>query len=656
MISKCTLALALIAVAVGAQEQPAIERFHQAIRNDDRTSIRTLIGEFRADPRGPGGETPLMYAAAFGSSEAVQLLIASGADARAASNSGVTALHWAAGNAEKVRLLLDQDADVNARSALGKTPLLVASATNGTAASVRLLLEKGADPNAADNTRLTPLISAVGVDDAEVTRLLLAHGADVNARADAFQATTALIAAAYNGNVEITRLLLARKADAGVVGYSGGNVKNGPLQTGQLTALHTAMVGGSAELVSLLLEAGAALDPVDMRGMTPLMWSVATDRPETRVVRTLLKRGADVSVRSKSGESTADWARKFNDLPVLGELEVQGVPIAAEGAAVRTSADLPRGPREAVERSMPLLRSASARMLPDGGCVACHAQPLAVMAGEFAGRRGWAVASMAGDSLQAVTTLSANAPGLLQAREAGASPDREVYIAMMMAEQNAPASFATDALVHYLAAKQRSAGNWHGQGATRAPIQDGDFSRTAMAIRTLAVYAIPARRVELSNRIKQAATWLEKQTPRSTEDRVMQVLGLKWADASMRTREARTRELLAAQRADGGWAQTPYLGSDAYATGQVLYLLREMSIPATDRSFQRGTQYLLRTQAPDGSWHVKSRAMKIQPYFESGFPYGHDQWVSQAATAWATMALSLSEPERPAPATTATGR
>jgi hypothetical protein len=31
----------------------------------------------------------------------------------------------------------------------------------------------------------------------------------------------------------------------------------------------------------------------------------------------------------------------------------------------------------------------------------------------------------------------------------------------------------------------------------------------------------------------------------------------------------------------------------------------------------------------------------VQPYFESGFPYGHDQWISAAGTSWATMALSL---------------
>jgi hypothetical protein len=41
----------------------------------------------------------------------------------------------------------------------------------------------------------------------------------------------------------------------------------------------------------------------------------------------------------------------------------------------------------------------------------------------------------------------------------------------------------------------------------------------------------------------------------------------------------------------------------------------------------------------DGSWHVKTRAFGFQPYFESGFPHGNDQWISMAATAWSALAL-----------------
>jgi hypothetical protein len=37
--------------------------------------------------------------------------------------------------------------------------------------------------------------------------------------------------------------------------------------------------------------------------------------------------------------------------------------------------------------------------------------------------------------------------------------------------------------------------------------------------------------------------------------------------------------------------------------------------------------------------------MKIQPYFESGFPYGHDQWISHAGTAWATIGLANAAPD-----------
>jgi len=171
-------------------------------------------------------------------------------------------------------------------------------------------------------------------------------------------------------------------------------------------------------------------------------------------------------------------------------------------------------------------------------------------------------------------------------------------------------------------------------------MQDGDFSRTALAIRALSAYPIPARGPEFRESVARGASWLAARSPQSTEDRVMQLLGLHWAQSNASLRESRTRELQALQRSDGGWGQTPFLPSDAYATGQVLYALRELGVPASDQSLQRGVTFLTRTQRPDGSWQVKSRAMKIQPYFESGFPHAHDQWISQAGTSWAAMALT----------------
>ncbi|MEJ7609186.1 MAG: hypothetical protein WKF37_23665, partial [Bryobacteraceae bacterium] len=89
-------------------------------------------------------------------------------------------------------------------------------------------------------------------------------------------------------------------------------------------------------------------------------------------------------------------------------------------------------------------------------------------------------------------------------------------------------------------------------------------------------------------------------------------------------------------------AQRTGLPSDAYATGQTLYALAQAGgvFPA-DNAFRKGVKFLRHTQLEDGSWHVRSRSVKFQPYFDSGFPHEHDQWISAAGTAWAAMALTL---------------
>ena len=99
------------------------------------------------------------------------------------------------------------------------------------------------------------------------------------------------------------------------------------------------------------------------------------------------------------------------------------------------------------------------------------------------------------------------------------------------------------------------------------------------------------------------------------------------------------------QRPDGGWAQLPALETDAYATGQALTALHAAGqIAVNDQIYNRGAAFLLRTQRPDGSWLVRSRSFPFQPYKESGFPHGKDQWISAAGTSWATMALTASLP------------
>jgi hypothetical protein len=154
------------------------------------------------------------------------------------------------------------------------------------------------------------------------------------------------------------------------------------------------------------------------------------------------------------------------------------------------------------------------------------------------------------------------------------------------------------------------------------------------------VYKPKTQTAEYDASIQRAVKWLKNAKPVTTEDYTFLILGLLWAGDQPAAKRA-ANALLQQQRPDGGWAQTPTLPSDAYATGQALFAARKAgAIKPAQPSYQRGAEYLRNTQYEDGSWYVRSRTtVPFQPFFESGFPHGRDQYISVAATNWAALAL-----------------
>jgi ankyrin repeat protein len=651
-LTRITLGFALIATSYAGltaqrgggrtPEAPnADNKFYEAIRSDDLPALRALIAERGANARGTSGLSPLTMATAFGSLEAVKLLLDAGAEATPAVSGALTPLHVGWRDMTTARLLLDHGAKADVKTSRGRTPLLLAAGGNGRTDVLSLLIEKGADVNAADTTGVTPLIAAASAGNTAAAKLLLGHGADPNIVARDAGVATALMGAATNSDVELTRLLLAQKPDVAAVSVSGqGRAKNGVITFGHVTALHLAAAGRSPEVVRMLLDAGAPIDALDMRGMTPLMFAIAVDGPDPRIVQLLVERGASLSIAMPNGETAVDWAHKFNDPAVLKAMHLTPASRAAAPVASHPAASS----RQAVERNLPLLRTGSARMLTDGGCIACHAQPMLTMTLATAKSRGWAVEVDDAALTQVKQHINGALQGMLQFYAAGGAPQAELYDVMAMNAAGVPANVSTDALVYYLVSTQQPEGFWHRPASpNRAPIQDGDLSRTAQAVLALAMYPTPARKTDVSASVGRAADWLSRQTPISTEERVMQLLALQSAGRPPAPNDARIKALLAQQRPDGGWPQTPHLASDAYGTGQALYALSQLEVPTTNAAVQKGIAFLLRTQAEDGTWHVATRAMPIQPYFESGFPYGREQWISYSATAWADMALILND-------------
>jgi hypothetical protein len=95
-------------------------------------------------------------------------------------------------------------------------------------------------------------------------------------------------------------------------------------------------------------------------------------------------------------------------------------------------------------------------------------------------------------------------------------------------------------------------------------------------------------------------------------------------------------ELFTLQRPDGGWRQLADGKSDAFATGQTLYVLALAGYTPKRPEIQRAVNFLIATQKPDGSWPMTSRSTP------DGRP-GSSKLLTPincASAAWATLGLS----------------
>lgn len=339
------------------------------------------------------GQTPLMWAAAEKHPAVVELLIQRGADVNATSavfdftklkpksgsvpmnfpRGGFTPLLFAArqGDVASARLLLAAGANPNQGDPDGTTPLIVAI-INLHYDLAGLLIYKGANPNAADNKGRTALYAAVDMhtmdittrptpkitdklDSVEVAKMLLAHGADPNAKLTKFipprgvldgadrtlsEGATSFFRAAKSGDVALMRLLLEKGADpnltpkdgttalaaAAGVGWRDGKTRgteaevidaiklclelgidiNAANDKGD-TAMHGAAGRGGDAVIQFLADHGAKADAKDKKERTPLDVAMGV--------------GADVGGVRSPHETTVALLRKLMGTPVSENIE-----------------------------------------------------------------------------------------------------------------------------------------------------------------------------------------------------------------------------------------------------------------------------------------------------------------------------------------------
>ena len=644
---RTSLAFLIISVLpVGAEQADPL---FAAIRNGDTAYVKAHLTKGALEARDQRGATPLMYAAAFGNLETFKLLLDAGSDVNARNNMDATALLWAAQDAEKARLLLRHGADVKIASRQGRTPLMVAAMRIGGSAIVELMLAKGADVQVKDRQGATALSLASRAGDLDTVRVLLGKGAEVNPG----DGRAPLFGASLSQNPAVVQLLLQHDAAVnvalslppGAASRTLNNIKNGPPNNSGVTALHNAAGYGPVESVRYLLDAGAKVSAQDSRKLAPLSFALASEYPSIGIIRALIHAGADVNLVDSSGDTPLDWAEKFGYPDIIAELKKAGAKQGTKYAAPQLPVHEPPQPAVALGRTLKLLEASSAAFFNGSGCVSCHHQNLIARTQAAAKLAGIAINEVVQkeQTLQMKSQWMSLQEDFLQAALPGGGANRLAENLLALKAANYPPDSITDAAIVSMAAAQKPSGGWDdGEIQHRPPLGQSPFAATARVIRSLRDYAFPARKQEIAQRIERARVWLMTAKPITTEDYSMRLSGLHYAGAPQKDAGQAATALLALQRTDGGWAGNPYMKSDAYATGIALTCLVESGALTTrDDAFQRGTRYLLSTQFPDGSWYVRSRSIKFQPYFESGFPFGHDQWISTAATAWAAMALTV---------------
>jgi ankyrin repeat protein len=595
--------------------------------------------------RGPEGSTPFMYAVLYTSPSTLEKLLELGADSNKPNDAKATALMWAAADFDKTRLLLQHGADVNARSSDMRTPLMIAARRPGNSATVKLLLDRGAKPNPNDHPAVesSPLTEAATAGDAASVELLLSHGADAKAAGE-----PALAMAVAMRCARCFDLLMQK--DLGKDAYTAA----------------LAEVAGLGDLkgVRAILDRGADVNSFDPLGRTPLMYAAGSDILPLDTVKLLVERGADVNARDAhkeggdSGLTVLDIAKLRGDTPIVEFLKKAGArpgPESAPVLKVRRGNTIAR----AIQDSLPLIQRADANFIPKAACASCHNNSFAAMAVSAARSRGFRV-----DETTAAQQVKANVFGLEKLRdvlhqgffnpvEEYFGPGVLSYMLIGLDAEHYKADLNTDAVAIFLKNRQSPDGQWaYVTADLRPPICSDYIGQTALSIRALQLYTPnTADKSAYADAIEKALAWIMKTKPNGNDDRAWRVTALAWGGKKDAAQIA-LRELLATQKADGGWSDIDTMNSGVYATGRALYALQVAGVPASNTAYARGIQYLLKTQQEDGSWFVQSRALAFQPYFDAGFPHGYNQWISAAGTSWAAIALSYAS----GPATTVAAR
>lgn len=360
--------------------------------------------------------------------------------------------------------------------------------------------------------------------------------------------------------------------------------------------------------VSILLPTGQVPLPQDVEVWTSL--NSATEGFEKVAERRLAAQPAEqtlsfaarearyVKLRVLSGASDTDLA--IAEVRVLESARAGYVPLFTRAKGVK---NWKGGPRDAAQRGLEWLQQAAVNWWDYNGCFGCHVQGQVIMGQDVARKNGYRV------SMPALRLLAQSARGNTWETPAGWA-----FAGMALARAAGITGARSEpALLQQLnpLLQRQSQAGFFPESKPHVPVVQGAFDVTGNALVALDWASSHGGKPAIKAAAGKALGWMATGVPRTTQDKVFKIISLaRFAPDKRDATWALVDKLASEQQADGGWKETAAMkGSNAFATGQVLYAYQQAGVSVLSPTFRRGVDYLLKTQVNDttpdnGIWHA----------------------------------------------------
>jgi hypothetical protein len=335
-----------------------------------------------------------------------------------------------------------------------------------------------------------------------------------------------------------------------------------------------------------------------------------------------------------------------------------GVCLFAFATPVR--ADEPKKAREAptaaqmqkaAERGLAFLEADTAKWRKERQCATCHHGTMTVWAFAEARSRGYVVkdetftdvVKWTKEKLKDIDKPRDTRPGYSMVN----SP--ALYLSVMaqaVPKQDSLSANDLKGIAGHLVRHQEKDGEWSWSSAPAVnrppPFFESDEVATLLADIALApqVPADPKVKSEIRDAHEIGLAWLAKAKPtETTQALAFRLFRDVKAGKTAKELQPQIDALFQRQNKDGGWGQLKDAGSDAFATGQVVYFLNIAGVKADTKELQRGLAFLVSTQKEDGSWSMTRRG------HPGVTPANFTVPIVYFGSSWATLALMHCAPK-----------